>query len=519
MSLSGPFFSGENLNRRLFFFILILCLFTRLILITRPVPYLDGKLLPDDTYLSLQIAKNIANGKGPLYGDQFTNGFQPLYVFVVAPLFKLTSDQIFAPIKMALCILTLFDVATLAILLIWVMSLTKNNLIVCIVGIFWIFNDYIIRTSLNGLETIMASFFIVSASYLFYRIYWTLPERKVSHFFSLGIITGFACFTRVDSGLFALIIGLMILLFEYKDFKKMFFRASLFSIGVLLIFSIWIVYSMYYNKSWYPESGEAVRFMSTAFIDHNVTWKWYLEMLHIAIISQLSGNGILLILIGFLSIIGLRKKYLTLDLFKFITPLLLFCIAIFLAYTFYIFTSWYFQRYLFPFSPMLLLLFAILFNATINSFSGRYTRGFFLGTLVIWFIPLLVRGKYLDYFIGDVNKNLGYMNLGLWAEENLPEKTVVGSSQSGALSYFAPSLNVVNLDGVVNTKCFESLVQNRNMDFIKEQKIDYVFGWPVNIKFIELHSKNFKPEDLILIKKIEEFKSWDTEWSLFKVNR
>jgi hypothetical protein len=37
----------------------------------------------------------------------------------------------------------------------------------------------------------------------------------------------------------------------------------------------------------------------------------------------------------------------------------------------------------------------------------------------------------------------------------------------------APDLRVINLDGVVNRACYESLVARRNIDYILEEKIDY----------------------------------------------
>jgi len=56
------------------------CLLARLWMASRPIEQIDGLTIPDDTYLSLTVARNLAAGKGPLYGEGFTNGFQPLWV-------------------------------------------------------------------------------------------------------------------------------------------------------------------------------------------------------------------------------------------------------------------------------------------------------------------------------------------------------------------------------------------------------------------------------------------------------
>ena len=57
--------------------LLALNLLLRCSVALRPLEYIDGLTIPDDAYLSLTIAKNIAAGLGPLYGLEHTNGFQP----------------------------------------------------------------------------------------------------------------------------------------------------------------------------------------------------------------------------------------------------------------------------------------------------------------------------------------------------------------------------------------------------------------------------------------------------------
>ena len=69
--------------------IILLCanFLSRLVILIRPLEYIDGLLIPDDAYLAMTIAKNIALGLGPLYGFDYTNGFQPMYVFLIVPAF------------------------------------------------------------------------------------------------------------------------------------------------------------------------------------------------------------------------------------------------------------------------------------------------------------------------------------------------------------------------------------------------------------------------------------------------
>src|SRR5262249_41593103 len=111
----------------------------------------------------------------------------------------------------------------------------------------------------------------------------------------------------------------------------------------------------------------------------------------------------------------------------------------------------------------------------------------------------------------------GYMDIGLWAKRNFAAGTVIGSSQTGALGYFADTLRVVNRDGVVSKRCLESLEARRNMDYIREQKVQYVLGWESNLGFIANHSMGFREEDLPVVQQITEFESWGYPWYVARV--
>lgn len=88
----------------------------RLLVLIRPLKYLDGLTIPDDAYYSLTIARNIAEGLGPYYFIDYTNGFQPLYVFLAAPLFKLFAGDYIMPVYGSLFMLVIFDILSLYLL-------------------------------------------------------------------------------------------------------------------------------------------------------------------------------------------------------------------------------------------------------------------------------------------------------------------------------------------------------------------------------------------------------------------
>src|SRR5207247_465322 len=62
----------------------------RLVLAWLPIEAVDRIFLVDDSYIALNVSRNLALGRGPL-GDSIhaTNGYQPLYVWLMVPIYWL----------------------------------------------------------------------------------------------------------------------------------------------------------------------------------------------------------------------------------------------------------------------------------------------------------------------------------------------------------------------------------------------------------------------------------------------
>ena len=73
--------------------------------------------LYDDSFYAFKIASNIANGHGVTFdGINATNGFQPLYVFLLVPIFWLLRPDPIAPVYGALVLSALVTALTSVVL-------------------------------------------------------------------------------------------------------------------------------------------------------------------------------------------------------------------------------------------------------------------------------------------------------------------------------------------------------------------------------------------------------------------
>lgn len=497
----------------------------RLLVALRPLEYLDGLTISDDSYLALTIARNIARGLGPLYGLEHTNGFQPLYVFLLSPAFLLFPDNISAPVRWAMGLLIVFDTLTLYLLYRFTQRLCSSSLVPPVIAAAWITSPYVIGMTLNVLETAIAVFFLIaSLSYL----HNLMQKEEVPHqsYLALGFLLGCAILARIDNTLLALSV-VFVTLWRQRQHNPTHLSRSLLSLmlGIGVFVLPWLMYSYAYTGLLYPISGEAVRFNSLSDVNHQPTIdNLYLPMLRRAAALIVKKNWILLVIVAasFLWVLVKRRNMRAfLAAYKPLHPALLFAVLLTAAYAGYIFTPWYFDRYLYPVGCIILLVMAVTLD---HVFIGDHQQPHTVRRTAVLLMAAIIalnvtQHSFRELFVSTDTTTRGYMNLGLWARREFPDGTRIGAQQSGALGYFADNLTVINLDGVVNASCFRSLVERRNLDYIRTIGVRYIIGWPVDSAFVAKHSFGFRGHDLERVRRIESFRSGNADWYLWKVRR
>jgi hypothetical protein len=139
---------------------------------------------------------------------------------------------------------------------------------------------------------------------------------------------------------------------------------------------------------------------------------------------------------------------------------------LFAAYAGVVFGHWHFARYLFPLAVPFTLTFALAVGA-LEATAAR--RGAALA-LLLAATALMLQPPFARLF-EPVRGAWGDRAIGEWAQERFPAGTRIGASQSGALGYFANSLVVVNLDGVVNRDAHVAMRERRALDYVRESGI------------------------------------------------
>lgn len=161
----------------------------------------DGNVVADDAYYYFTIARNLAAGAGPTFdGLSPTNGFHPLYQFLLVPVFGLAraiGQDPWLPIRGALSLCALFDVFT-ALLLAAILRRTGHATGGTIAAWLWSLSPTSVLLTLRGMEGAVSAFSV--ALVLFLLVANGSPWDRGWRAFRLGLGIGLAFLARTDNG-------------------------------------------------------------------------------------------------------------------------------------------------------------------------------------------------------------------------------------------------------------------------------------------------------------------------------
>lgn len=491
----------------------------------RPLLEVDDLAIPDDAYLSLTLARSIARGLGPFYGLAPTNGFQPLYVFLMAPLCALLGGTE-APLRAALLGLAAFDVAGLFLLhrLLARAGIGPWGTLAAVSG--WALNPYGIQTAVNGLETSMAFFFLVGAFDALLRLRLE-PGRAARPWAAagLGLWLGGAALARIDSLLLVPLAGWALAGAARRAGLGP--AAGARAIGIAAaaaaaVYAPWLAYSWAWTGTVFPVSGRAVRYMTLSAVEHAPTWgNLYGPMLGRALDVLARKNAAWLALAAALAAAmpraarrtgwpGVRRRL------GHHAPAFVFAVGLLAAYGLVVFGSWHFPRYFYPVTLAFALLVAALVDLHATAIASAGRRAAFGAACTALLVAGLVAHPSFGRLFGPRPEPWGYARVGLWARDHFPPGTVIGGSQTGALGWFADSLVVVNLDGVVNRDCYEAMRAGRALPYVREAGVEWLV-WQDDLEFLARETRGPPGVRLVREGHVPGIRTWGEPWDLYRV--
>jgi hypothetical protein len=484
---------------RLAYLALLIGLLLRLfIVLTKP-----HVLWIDDSFYSLGIARNIALGQGWTHdGLHVTNGFQPLFVFMMIPFYWiLPRDGTLIPV------LVLLGQAVLNSTTGWLLfRLTEQRLgsrSGLLVAVIWSFSPYIIN-GINALETPLSPLGMMLIVYLYLnrwraKLSGNAPGRSA---IELGVALGLLLLIRIDTVVF---VGLLLLDLAYRLLNTR-PRHGFMSLMATAVISgsfalAWFGLSYLNTGRLDFDSGTATRLRSIAAYDGPDIVYTHFAQLRTILASHTASplfpwidQNVVNLVLSLLLLLGVgiwgwwQAPYRRRQQWRwFGGDLAFFWLLIVLlpaAYITYQYTLWMWGRYFYPLTLPLLLLFAAAIEMGLTGVDARTRRpalanGLLGGVIVLYLIllpfsqPLYdnpIRGTPQDR---DTAAQFAAVD---WLQSNAESGTRAAAFQSGILAYFT-DIPVVNLDGVVNHEALDFFIRGDILDYVATKEVTYLLDW------------------------------------------
>jgi hypothetical protein len=467
--------------------VIVVVVLVSLSLAFRSDTMLTDRPIKEDAFYTFTVARNLAMGNGiTIDGTNPTDGFQPLFTFLITPVFMATLPDRYEPIRFIIVIQ-------------WIMFLATAYLLGCIArdalreqrgaskrAVFWwvaslyLTSAGVFVTCFNGMETGLLLFCYA----LSWRYYQVIPLNTARATVLFGVLLGLTVLARIDAALFVALLSFAQLLpADGLGMRRRFRRFLLMSGTAFLVTLPWWCYNVLYFDSLMPTSGRAeLRWMlsfermsqSIASISQGVMPGVYFsqypfEGLH-AVAFRLALGGLVAFSLWKArhrlmpamdsvdkDIQGVARRSVHFGIVLLVASMLLV-----ILYTLSSKAYWFYGRY---FSPLFLIS-----CTAVGVFLYDLSKRFPVvakATLVGLAVPVLAAVYFLR--VGQFGSEYITEQLAL-VNAHVPHQSSVGAWQTGTLGYFRDC--VVNLDGKVNYEALKS--QHNLLQYVEQHKIEWV---------------------------------------------
>ncbi|MBN1550344.1 glycosyltransferase family 39 protein [bacterium] len=497
--------------------VLIFSLAIRIRIAVLPVEYLAnmhlmqykaGTVLLEDSFYTLNIARNFALGKGLTHdGIHQTTGVQPLTMFLAASIYRFFPKDKHLPVHIYLCILAV--VSVLSMLLAYGICRKAAGPYSGIAFLFfWAAAPGAIM-QLNGLETTLSVFFNLLLLFFYQRYFFSEDNINptVLQWFLMGIIAGLAVFARIDAMLWILALLITLMIKKPKLLAHEIPKMLIGIAGAVLAYLPWLIISVYHTGRLYYDSGNARKLIAKLLANEPSSgipdFRFFLENLkemframiemHPLISPWLTAPRITIagvVAASFFIIavcIGGRKQI------KFPLTLLIFTawysFIFVVIYVFFQYGRDFYHRYLASviiLTMMVCSIFITFFFSIIFQKQRKAVRialiAAFISVIPYVYYPmydyLALWESRVDYY---QNRMYRFSGMAKWINQNIPHDALVGSFQTGQLSYFS-NRTIINLDGIVNYDAYQAMKTGQMADYVRTLNLKYLADWDVMIE-------------------------------------
>ncbi|MCK5923567.1 MAG: hypothetical protein KAG66_21710, partial [Methylococcales bacterium] len=462
--------------------------------------------------------QNFANGHGSTFdGIHLTNGYQPLWQWVLVPIFTLFPNGGEAPLRLIVVLQALLS----AVGTVWLYKLQRlyaKPFLAILLSLVWI--AWASRRFVTGMESSLYMLALIGMLWYWAKHIDSRPSCSLKQLATLSWFLTMTLLGRLDSGFIVALIVLRVLFQAYQA-KTLLDRSRLFALLALPVSTMvaYLLMNQFIFDSWLPISG-----LTKLTIVARSSWPQLMKNVVLRS-AMLRGFTLVPAWIGGIWVLGVYLKKHKLSAQQKSSAYFIF--AAFLHYLFLLFAlrsrataPWYFMPQMLASSLVIgwffqwlfqlgakfqlgravsfaLVILTMVSNWGVSNFSGIKIAALAVGGMIWWFsrdvkqsrlyrmavVVLLLPGISI-YNLSQLMKSASDNNMhhfssaqyeaALWLRENTDEDTRIGAWNAGALGYFSQR-QVINLDGLANSADYLDVMLGGQLSgYLMQQNVQYL---------------------------------------------
>ena len=445
--------------------------------------YLIGHAVPDDAFYYFQTARNIAHGHGvSVDGEVWANGFHPLWMLLLVPIFAVFRGDPDTPIHVALTVSALVTSGSGVLVYLTARRLGLGGFPSLVATALYLFHPVVVFMSIDGMETGLNLSLFVATLYCFVRAH---QQRSTAAYILAGSSAGLLILSRTDYGIAAAAI-LLWLAWRSRGPEAI---GSL-AVPALVVTAPWFVWNQIVFGSPLQVSADAVPYVSHKLFSQSDAST--LGILHHA--AEQMREGALRTLpyfyftptrataglaVAFLTVIVVAAAFIAWrDARSAVRDIRLLAVpaaGLIAQFVVHAGIRWYLREwYLVAVFPLIALLIALVVQASLES-RFRLFAAAVLGSVVLTAtIPTGIR----TYGGGWYPVQLDMLAAARWIDATTPRDTRVGAFNSGLVGYYS-NRQTVNLDGVMNPDAADAIRRRELGPYMDRRRIDLLVDFPL----------------------------------------
>jgi hypothetical protein len=513
-------------------FLLLLALIPHLLIsFSNPNTILDW-YSSDDGFYYFQVARNLSSGQGFTFdGINPTNGFHPLWLFLITPFFAFAQVDLLLPLRLLVIFSALVSTGT-AILIYRILRGFVSEYVAILAGLAWLIIPRIHDMNLHsGVEASINAFSILLFWNAVVNFSQTNQRNEILRRLAIvGLLGTLAIFARLDNVFLIALGGLWLLLKLWNQPKQkrtnrtnpLVWRLSAglaFAAPIAILLFIYIVWNQLAFGTPTPISGQvkvwwgtlrntvygfpvrhAAAFFGQFVTDHPELGPWSLITAPIYASAEsllaafgqgitLAARRVALVALGAIlaasaaALIWVERKFLSAAARR--LSLLAFFLGCVAQISYYKLGGSVAQQPWYWVAENIFLIFVVgllldslvrFVSRALPSKSTRYSYA--AGLIVIAALSI----SFLAFIASAVRapgdgRNHFYLHRSAWLEAHTEEGARIAITGAGNLAYFIEGRTIVNMDGLMNSVDYlEAMKAGQGAQFLADLEVDYIFG-------------------------------------------